>query len=417
MSDDSGDERKSAGDIRVLVEKFGKANEQIGQSCTKIQNSNDTLIAHQTVVAKQMNALQHELAQAKIAHQDSIKDLKDDIRDLKTEQKNLTKQLSDFQSETKTILQRHSKILDILLGDQIRRALEKTHKYLTQYCAEKLKGASIYTQFMDAFLQELIPRLREYLLNSADNSETTLTNVEKSIQSDIDSLLALGINKRFFSGEETFKKEAREAFNRIVNTGKYIPTQPGNQSPRNDVKKNNNYPEEGVVTTVQSQAGQNTQVKPTVVVPASQQVVQPAPQPVQPLLYYDADERDIDGIDKFVTDLVPYAVKLGQGVSVLQPCVVVSFIIVNDRVDVNKWKPLCEERQSKSGGHHYVVQVHNIALQNTHLTTTWDAVEVIKAAIKVEFDRYGMNKPPKRIFIPGDCGKKISQIMANYKRV
>jgi len=137
------------------------------------------------------------------------------------------------------------------------------------------------------------------------------------------------------------------------------------------------------------------------------------------MVYYDVEERDIVELDEQIDKIAPHRVKLDSSTTISQPCVVITFIIVNERIDMVKWEDICQKRYDQSGGRHMIVLIINIDLTSTSpvpskLSALSHNETVPKAYFKAQMDMTGMGKNNSQIFLPqssSDCLEKLRQFV------
>jgi len=263
---------------------------------------------------------------------------------------------------------------------------------------------------MSNFLHDLITRLREHVLASNEDASDTLDKIYDTLTKDItDFIPVLQKRARVLT---MLNPELSKQFSEALVFSQYLPK----IKPLQDAQPQQNGSHQNKLRQENSQAQQRSQAQQT---NQAQQGLHTAQQrnsgvqEVKTSVYYDLDERDIIGLAEYVVKAFPGAIKLSEHTTLSLPCVILTFIIVNDRIDMRKWAPICEYRQTQSGNHHFVVLVFNDALNNSHLSSEkLDACEVLSAKFRVQYDLSGMGGLSKQIFIPSSATNSFSKMTA-----
>jgi RNA polymerase-interacting CarD/CdnL/TRCF family regulator len=147
---------------------------------------------------------------------------------------------------------------------------------------------------------------------------------------------------------------------------------------------------------------------------SSQPKYTPSQQPPKSNLLYDVDENEVEGLAKYISLIFPQAIKY-DAKSVAPTSVVFTFIIVHDRLDLNKWIPICENRTNRADKH-FVILVCNQLGDAIRITTDkLPCKALLKAEFIPEFDISGTSSGrPKQKYIKqslDDTFKQLRQMM------
>jgi len=130
------------------------------------------------------------------------------------------------------------------------------------------------------------------------------------------------------------------------------------------------------------------------------------------MVYYSLEQTDLIGLNEAILKNIPGALqKITTDTSdFAKPCVIISFLTVDDGIDPAKWIPVFAESRRSSDKHHLVVLVHDNArpkLLTAFLPWIGElAAEIITA--RFVFDVWG--KPPKQIFLPTESTECFASI-------
>jgi len=356
-----------------------------------------------------------------------IHDLKTEIAEFKRETADLMRETADLRRDYADVKRDVSGLLQF---QELNRRRENDRGFLklrrkSHQFVRSLKD-TIYFSLLEDFVEKvLLPRAQQFVASTTGDVSVLLG--EEVVEKLAEDVLKLPREKKAIQAT---------SFNFYVNLNKYLPDDLLNQrAPQNALVLPNyvaqpqplqsNQPYQPPAQSNQSVQPNNQQQsyqfsQPTNnagqnygVMGSNQYSAKPALQ-----IFYELEERDINKFNELIRNILPAgAIKISENTRINPPCVIFTFIIFNERVDMQKWDPICKERMAISDSRHYIIQMHNNMLKNMHLTLSLAATEIVKAQFEVKYDNTGMNRPPTTEYVStaGDGIQRLKVIAQTLK--
>jgi len=150
--------------------------------------------------------------------------------------------------------------------------------------------------------------------------------------------------------------------------------------------------------------------------PATRIIAQ-VPKVVLPNIYYDYEDKDLIGFPASFSSHFPTAQRFPYSNNVYSPCIIVSVIAVNDRIDMNKWIPICKQRMALSENHFLLLVCNEIGDAFGLSTDKLEAKETFKAKFRLNVDNTGKGRPATQVLIPATMEPAITSLKKYFQQL
>jgi hypothetical protein len=128
----------------------------------------------------------------------------------------------------------------------------------------------------------------------------------------------------------------------------------------------------------------------------------PKPSPstqVTPTIYIDVDENaEVTGLAAYIMQSFLGAVRYDPK-NISSSGIILTFIIVHDRLDMNRWVPICESRINKAAKHFVILVCNSLGdAARANGSEKLPCTALYKAAFDVQYDKSGMGRKPQQVY-------------------
>jgi hypothetical protein len=117
-----------------------------------------------------------------------------------------------------------------------------------------------------------------------------------------------------------------------------------------------------------------------------------------PAIYVDVDENEVTGLGAYIMQSFPGAVRY-EPKNVSPSGIILTFIIVHDRLDMNRWVNLCDSRTNRAAKHFVVLVCNSLGdAARANGSEKLPCTALYKAAFDVQYDKSGMGRKPQQVY-------------------